>query len=149
MKNKYLAYALIVLATCTSNLMAAAATPVPPKPITIDPTLSFFTALATCAPGNYTERNDLGNEIGQAWLNQIILGEDQGMCSVILATPDGRGMSCAFPMNELIRLLDQHFLQGILDSSTNDTTKDAVQADLAWSQLKTAYCHFAPPITPH
>lgn len=141
MKTKYAACVLILFTTYVTNVMADSA-----QLQAIDPTLSFFTSLATCAPGNYTERNDLDGNVGQAWLNQIILGQDQGICNVVLSTPDSRNMNCAFPMNELTNLMDQNFLQGALDSTTDSSTKFAVKSDLLWSQLKTTYCHFADPI---
>lgn len=140
MNSKYAACLLILFSTCVTNVMADVAQLQP-----IDPTLSFFTALATCAPGNYTERNDLGAEVGQAWLNQSILGQEQDTCNVILSTPDGRSMSCVFPMANLTSLFDQSFLQGILDNSMVNSSKDAVRADMIWSQLKTSYCTFAAP----
>jgi hypothetical protein len=99
------------------NCVADTASAIPP--IAIDPTLVFFTSLSTCTPGDYSEQNDLAQQVGQPYLNQRIIGLEDGICSVILTTPDNRNMACAFPMPQLLNFTDQHFLQGMVQSASN------------------------------
>jgi len=116
---------------------AAAATP----QLAVDPTLVFFTSLSTCTPGNYTEQNDVTDQVGQAYLKQQIIGITDSICNVILTTPDNRNMTCTFPMEQMAHLTDQHFLQGILQGAGN-SDQDGINAETLWSQLKTQYCTF-------
>lgn len=152
-------------ALVTLFLSAALATPVSadnidiPPPISVpsmpgsaasastqsmDPTLAFFTALSECTPGSYTEKNNISTEVGPAMLNQQIVGqsEDKLTCNATLSTPDGRTMTCAFPMYSVIQLNDQHFMQGMLADTADNPTADTVNADMLWSQLKADSCSF-------
>lgn len=107
----------------------------------IDQTLVFFTSLAKCTPGAYNERNPLAATVGAEWLQQQIYGLDnKGYCHVALETADGRNLDCNFSMEDLAKLNDQHFLVGIFTSNVENPSKDSVDADLLWSQMKTASC---------
>jgi hypothetical protein len=109
--------------------------------LAIDPTLVFFTSLSTCTPGDYDEQNDLAQQVGQPYLKQRIIGLEDGVCSVILSTPDNRTMTCAFPMPQLVNFTDQHFLQGMIQSASKPD-RDGINAETLWSCLKTSYCIF-------
>lgn len=112
------------------------------SPVAVDPTLLFFTSLSSCIPGNYTEQNDMFDQVGQPYLNQRIIDLTDNICNVILTTPDHRNMTCTFPMEQLAGLTDQHFLQGIVQDIGN-ADQSGISADTLWSQLKTKYCTFS------
>lgn len=116
---------------------SAAATP----SIPVDPTLVFFTSLSTCTPGDYKEQNDLVDQVGQPYLKQQIIGLEDNICNVKLTTPDNRIMTCTFPMQEMTNFTDQHFLQGMLQT-TNNPDQDGINAESLWSRLKSTYCIF-------
>lgn len=113
------------------------------EPAAVDPTLVFFTSLSTCTPGEYTEQNDLTQQIGRPYLQQQIVGLEDNICSVILSTPDNRKMVCAFPMQQMTQIMDQHFLQGVLQNASNPD-QNGVNAETTWSNLKSKYCIFNP-----
>lgn len=148
MKNTYFYSLLVVLSVLTLNVSAedvkvpTTTAPTDAETTTIDPTLAFFTALSNCTPGSYTEKNILSNEVGQANLNQHIIGisEDKLYCNAMLTTPDGRTMTCAFPMEKLPQLEDTHFMQGMLQDTTDEPSQDSVNADTLWSQMKVDSC---------
>jgi hypothetical protein len=138
---------LVLFTVCSFGLYAEDTAMPPAQEVVLDPTIAFFSALSTCSPGNYAEKNDLEGNVGQTWLSQIIIGQDEGACNVTLSTPDGRVMNCAFPMTSLSTLMDQQFLQGSADNNSIAADKNAVNADVVWSQLKTDHCHFIAPET--
>lgn len=161
MKRIYLANILIFLSAFTTVVNADAgvlANP-PPAPNTsdaastdtstsdqpeIDPTLAFFTALSTCTPGIYSEKNILTTEVGQPMLTQQIIGlsDDKLTCNATLTTPDNRTMTCSFPMDQLPEFSDQHFLRGMLADTTDNPGQDSLNADMRWSQMKANSCSF-------
>ena len=110
--------------------------------VAIDPTLAFFSALASCTPGSYTEKNILSEDVGQANLKQQIIGfsNDKSTCNAVLTTPDNRVLTCAFPVFMLQQLNDQHFLEGMLEGTTDSPSRNALDADLLWSNLKANSC---------
>lgn len=124
------------------NMPDVSSVPTEAQVTTLDPTLAFFTALSSCTPGTYTEKNILSSEVGQANLNQHIIGvsEDKLYCNAVLSTPDGRTMTCAFPMEKLPWIDDTHFMQGMLQGTTNDPSEDSINADLLWSKMKADSC---------
>lgn len=107
-----------------------------------DPTLAFFVAMATCTPGTYSERNYMGDNIGQVILTQKIMGlsDDKKFCNAILATPDNRVLVCQFPLNSLPQLNDQIYLEGVLEGNTDAPNQNAINSDLLWSRLKEDNC---------
>ncbi len=109
--------------------------------IAVDPTLVFFTSLGTCIPGDYTEQNDLTDQVGQAYLKQQIVSLENGICNVKLTTPDNRSMTCAFPMQKMTNFNDQHFLQGMIQR-INNMDQNGVNAEELWSNMKATYCNF-------
>lgn len=119
--------------------MTQAATPLDDP---LDPTLEFFSALASCTPGTYTEKNILTSEVGQANLTQQIIGysEDKLTCNAVLTTPDNRTLTCAFPTYMLPQLNDQHFLEGVLEANSESPGKNSLNADLLWSKAKADSC---------
>ncbi len=136
---EHIKFLSVFLVCCSlySNCFAEAA----PAALAVDPTLVFFTSLSTCTPGDYSEQNDLSVELGQSYLKQQIINLDNDICNVKLSTPDNRIMTCAFPMAQISNLTDQHFLQGILQGTTN-TDQEGINAESLWSRLKTNYCTF-------
>lgn len=132
-----------VAATAMPAPSVVAPTAVAPAPATgIDPSLVFFTSLAKCQPGSYSERNYLAESVGPEFLDQTIYGLDQGYCNVMLTTPDDRIMQCSFYPEDLKALEDQHFLVGIITMTSNTPSKESVAADMLWSQLKNDNCSF-------
>lgn len=153
MKRTYLAHILILLTVFTTTVTAddafyadtsdmGAASVVPMQ---LDPTLAFFSAMSTCTPGSYTEKNIISTEVGPAMLNQTIVGfnEDGSVCNAILVTPDNRHLTCAFPKDSLNIFNDQHFLQGMLAGTTDSPSQDSINADMTWSQMKEDHCSFS------
>jgi hypothetical protein len=138
MKNKYIFSILILCSVAAVNVSAddASTTAAP------DPTILFFTSLSSCTPGDYQEHNSLSSEVGPTFLKQTIIGQDKGVCNVQLSTPDNRQMTCAFDMNDLSGLSDQHFLDGITSDASDTTDTNAVNSDMVWSNLKTNSCNF-------
>ncbi len=152
MKNSKLIYLLITL-TVFSTMVSADDTGLPVTDASTetaassgpsDPTLAFFAALSECTPGSYTEKNVIADEVGQSILKQQIVGksDDNLSCNAKLATPDGRIMTCAFPMEKIPQFNDQHFMQGILEDTTDSPSHAAISADLLWSQMKVNFCTF-------
>lgn len=139
MKKISLLCACITLVIATH---AYAEDAVPAETPAIDPTLNFFMSLSTCTPGTYTERNDISSTVGVQNLQQVIIGKEDDVCSVVLSTPDNRQMTCSFDMKDLASLSDQHFLQGLLTDSSGDTDSKSVASDTLWSDLKAKSCNF-------
>ncbi len=110
--------------------------------MTIDPTLAFFSALSTCTPGTYTEKNILLAEVGRPELKQQIIGQsdDDLVCNAILMTPDNRTLTCAFPMHRLMKVNEQRFLEGVLEATTDSPSQNALNSDMIWSQIKAESC---------
>jgi hypothetical protein len=113
-----------------------------PAPTPIDPTTNFFMSLASCVPGDYLEKNIYSDTIGSKYLNQKILGIEKSWCHVMMMTPDGRVMDCNFDPQQLSSKMDQHFLDGITTNSLNDPSKQSIDADQLWSQMKNDHCSF-------
>lgn len=109
----------------------------------VDPTLTFFTSLSACLPGEYMEKNVLAATIGPQYLSQKVLGQEKGVCTATLSTPDERSLQCEFTTRDLSNLGDQHFLQGILADSADTTNQDAVNAVTLWSKIKLNSCGFS------
>lgn len=108
-----------------------------------DPGVSFFVALSTCNPGTYQVRNPLADKFGATWLDQQIQGFDQkNICRVDITTPDGRVMHCGFDNQATAQVVDQHFLSGMLQAGTNEQSKDYLNSEQIWSDLKQKYCGF-------
>jgi hypothetical protein len=146
MKQIYKSSILVLTCVLAANCFAGTSTDL--QQPAIDPTLVFFTSLSTCTPGIYNEQNDVAAEVGQSFLKQEIVSLENGICNVKLTTPDNRIMACAFPMQQMTQLTDQHFLQGMLQDA-NNSDQDGVNAEELWSNLKISYCSFgeadAPP----
>lgn len=109
----------------------------------VDPTLTFFSSLSACLPGEYMEKNVLAATIGPQYLLQHVIGQERGACSATLSTPDDRTLQCEFSARDLSRLGEQHFLQGILMDSADSTNQDTVNAVTLWSKIKFNSCGFA------
>lgn len=131
---------MIVLAGTHNNVHADDSTA---SQISVDPTLTFFSSLSACLPGEYMEKNVLAATIGSPYLRQQVVGQEKGGCSAILSTPDDRTLQCEFNKHDLSRLGEQHFLQGILSDSADTTSQDAVNSVTLWSKIKINSCGFA------
>lgn len=108
-----------------------------------DPGVSFFVALSTCTPGTYQVRNPLADKFGSTWLDQQIQGFDQkNICRVDITTPDGRVMHCGFNNTAIAQVVDQHFLSGMLQAGTNEQSKNYMDSEQIWSDMKMKYCGF-------
>lgn len=151
MNKVYIVTLLLFVSGMVTNLHAqdaamnaVAPAPMPEQVAPSDPTLAFFMALSTCTPGNYTEKNTLSTEVGQATLKQEIIGpsEDGLSCNVQLTTPDNRSMTCVFPNYSLPQVSDQRFLEGVLEATAEDPQQHSLDSDLVWSTLKSSYCSF-------
>lgn len=131
---------MIVLAGTHNNVHADDGTA---TQISVDPTVTFFSSLSACLPGEYMEKNVLAATIGPQYLLQHVIGQERGACSATLSTPDDRTLQCEFSARDLSRLGEQHFLQGILMDSADSTNQDTVNAVTLWSKIKFNSCGFA------
>jgi len=132
-----------VLSTFSLGVLAdAGVNQTPAKDVDADNTLSFFVALNSCTSGNYKEKNILASSVGPAWLEHVINGMNKDTCSVTLATPDGRQLSCNFSSDDLKILADQHFIAGILTNTDDNPSKESLDSDKIWTDLKANSCSF-------